>query len=186
MNMKPFLHMSVFAAIVLRTVSGAPAAERTASAKLERIGVYDSRVLAYAHFWSESEQREMNKAFAAAKEAKAKGDTNRLAELKAQMEKRQEKNHLQVFSTAPVDDVLAAIKDHVQLVQQQAGVSRLLSKWDQAGLKSYKPAEKVDVTDQLLGAFKLDAKQLKVVSDIRKQDPLPLAEAKRLLREGKL
>ncbi len=186
MNMKPFLHMSVFAAIVLRTPTGALAAERTAAAKPERIGVCDSRVLAYAHFWSESEQREMNQGFAAAKEAKAKGDTNRLAELKAQMHQRQEKNHLQVFSTAPVDDVLAAIKDHVQRVQQQTGVARLLSKWDEAGLKPYKSAEKVDVTDQLLGVFKLDGKQLKVGSDIRKQAPLPLAEAKRLLREGKL
>ena len=102
------------------------------------------------------------------------------------MKKRQEKNHLQVFSTAPVDDVLATIKDRVELVQKQAGVSRLISKWDEAGLKPFKSAEKVDVTDPLLGAFKLDEKQLKVVSDIRKHDPLPLAKAKQMLREGKL
>ncbi len=186
MTVKRFLHLSALATIVFRTVSGTLAADRTPAAKPERIGIYDSRVLAYAHFWSEPEQREMNEAFAAAKEAKIKGDTNVLAELKAQMKQRQEKNHLQVFSTAPVEDVLATIKDRVQLVQQQAGVSRLLSKWDEAGLKPYKSAEKVEVTEQLLSAFKLDAKQLKVASDIRKHDPLPLEKAKQMLREGKL
>ncbi len=162
------------------------ATDATLTAKSERIGVYDSRVLAYAHFWSEAEQSDQNKIVAAAKEAKAKGDTNRLSELKAVMKKRQEKNHLQVFSTAPVDDVLATIKDRVELVQKQAGVSRLISKWDEAGLKPFKSAEKVDVTAPLLGAFRLDEKQLKVVSDIEKHDPLPLAKAKQMLREGKL
>ena len=164
----------------------AVAADATLAAKSERIGVYDSRVLAYAHFWSEAEQSDQNKIFAAAKEAKAKGDTNRLSELKTVMKKRQEKNHLQVFSIAPVEDVLATIKGQVELVQKQTGVSRLLSKWDEAGLKPYRSVEKVDVTEQLLSSFKLDAKQLKVASEIRKHEPLPLAKAKELLREGKL
>ncbi len=186
MDMKLTLAFSVLVAVAFMALFGALAADPTASAKPERIGVYDSRVLAYAHFWSESEQREQNKMFAAAKEAQANGDTNRLGELKAQMKQRQEKNHLQVFSTAPVEDILATIKDRVGLVEKQAGVSRLLSKWDQAGLKPYQSAEKVDVTEQLLGAFKLDAKQLKVAADIRKHDPLPLAKAKQLLREDKL
>jgi hypothetical protein len=186
MNIKHGLFFSVLVAAVSLALARGLAADLTVSAKPERVGVYDSRVLAYAHFWSEAEQREQNKMFAAAKEAKSKGDTNRLGELKAQMKQRQEKNHLQVFSTAPVDDVLATIKDRVELVQKEAGVSRLLSKWDEAGLKSYRSAERVDVTEQLLGAFKLDAKQLKVVSEIRKNEPLPLAKAKEMLREGKL
>jgi hypothetical protein len=186
MNMKQTLSLIVPITFSCLAPPCTVAADATLVAKSERIGVYDSRVLAYAHFWSEAEQSDQNKIFAAAKEAKAKGDTNRLSELKAVMKKRQEKNHLQVFSTAPVNDVLATIKDRVELVQKQAGVSRLISKWDEAGLKPFKSAEKVDVTDPLLGAFKLDEKQLKVVSDIRKHDPLPLAKAKQMLREGKL
>ena len=184
--MKLTLVLSVLVTVVSMISVAALAADPAPSTKPERIGVYDSRVLAYAHFWSEAQQRDLNKVFAEAKEAKAKGDTNRLGELKAQMKQRQEKNHLQVFSTAPVEDVLATIKDQVQLVQAQTGVSRFLSKWDEVGLKSYKSAEKVDVTEQLLSAFKLDAKQLKVASEIPKHEPLPLAKAKELLREGKL
>jgi hypothetical protein len=184
--MKETLFLAVVVAVVFTGSVWVLAADPTAPTKPKHIGVYDSRVLAYAHFWSEAEQRELNKMFAAGKEAKAKGDTNRLEELKAWMKQHQEKNHLQVFSTAPVEEVLATIKDRVELVQKQTGVSRLLSKWDEAGLKSYKSAEKVDVTEQLLGAFKLDAKQLKVAADIRKHEPLPLAKAKELLREGKL
>jgi hypothetical protein len=91
-----------------------------------------------------------------------------------------------VFSTAPVDDVLASIKDRVGLVQQEAGVARLVSKWDEAGLKPYPSAVKVDVTDQLLAAFRLDAKQLKLASEIRNHDPLPLAKAKQMVLEGRL
>jgi len=184
--MKETLVFSVIVTVVFMVSVGAPAANPTPATRPERIGVYDSRVLAYAHFWSEAEQREQSKMFAAAKEAKTKGDTNRLVELKAQMKQRQEKNHLQVFSTAPVEDVLATIKGQVELVQKQTGVSRLLSKWDEAGLKPYRSVEKVDVTEQLLSSFKLDAKQLKVVSEIRKHEPLPLAKAKELVREGKL
>jgi hypothetical protein len=96
------------------------------------------------------------------------------------------KNPLRVFSTAPVEDVLPTIKDRVERVQKEAGVSGLPSKCDEVGLKPYQSAEKVDVTEQLLGAFKLDAQQLKVVSEIAKHDPLPLAKAKELLHEGKL
>ncbi len=181
MNMKPVLLLAAVTAISRTALPDAVAADSSP----ERIGVYDSRVLAYAHFWSEAEQASLNKAFVEAREAKAKGDTNRLSQLKAEMKARQEKNHLQVFSTAPADEVLASIKDRVTLVQKQARVSQLVSKWDEA-LKQHPSAEQVDVTDQLLGAFKLDQKQAKVVAEIRKQEPLPLAKARESLREGKL
>lgn len=186
MSIKRVLLSSFLLAMVTISSLPAPGADSAAPAKPKRIGVYDSRVLAYAHFWSESEQRELKKTIAAAKEAQAKGDTNHLGELKARIKQRQEHSHLQVFSTAPVDDVMASIKAQAAQVQKQAGVSCLLSKWDEAGLAPYQSAEKVDVTEQLLGAFKLDASQRKVASDITKHDPLPLAKAKELLRAGKL
>jgi hypothetical protein len=186
MNMNHLLQLSAVAAVALCGLRGASATEPKSAAKTERIGIYDSRALAYAHFGSESEQRQQKEVFAAAKEAKTKGDTNRLAKLKAEMKQRQEKSHLQVFSTAPVEEVLATIKDHAEEVKKQAGVSRLVSKWDKAALDRYPSAQQVDVTEQLLSAFKLDAKQLNMVADIRKHDPLPLATAKQMLREGKL
>lgn len=66
----------------------------------ERIGVYDSRVVAYAHFSSESNLAKIKQAVKAAKEVEATGQTERIAELKAGFKKGQEQVHLQVFGTA--------------------------------------------------------------------------------------
>jgi hypothetical protein len=156
------------------------------NAVAERIGIYDSRVIAYADFWTEAHQRKINDLVKAAKEAKAAGQAERLNELDAALKKEQEQGHLQVFSTAPVDGILAGMKERVDAVQKEAGVSRLVSKWDDQTLKELKRAEKVDVTDALLREFKLDEKQRKVVEDMRTKKPLPLKEAEKLLREGKL
>lgn len=169
----------------LNTVLAADEAGKSGPAPA-RIGVYDSRVLAYAHFWSEDYQRKLNELIKTAREAQAAGETDRLKELKSSIEKKQEQNHLQVFSSAPVEEVLAGMKERLPAIQKETGVSRLVSKWDEKTLEQLKTAEKVEVTDQLLREFKLDEKQKKVVESIRKQKPLPLEQAKQLLREGKL
>jgi len=78
------------------------------------------------------------------------------------------------------------LKDRLPEIQKEAGVSRLVSKWDEPTLKEFKRAEQVDVTDLLLREFKLDEKQQKVVTDLRMKEPLPLKEAEKLMREGKL
>jgi hypothetical protein len=152
----------------------------------ERIGIYDSRVVAYASFWSEAQQRRINELAKAARAAKAAGDTNRFNELDAALKLIQEQGHLQVFSTAPVDDILAGLKDRVAEVEKEAGVSRLVSKWDETTLKEYKRAGKVDVTDLLLRGFKLTEKQLKVAESFKTNAPLPLDKAKEMLRKGEL
>jgi hypothetical protein len=85
-----------------------------------------------------------------------------------------------------VDDILAEMNDRVEMVQKEAGVSQLVSKWDEKTLKGYKKSQQVEVTDQLLREFKLNEKQLKVVADLRKKEPLPLKKAKELMHEGKL
>ena len=152
----------------------------------ERIGVYDSRVIAYAHFWSEPFQRELRELNKAAKAARAAGQSERFNELQAKLKNVQKKSHLQVFSTAPVDDVLAEMKDRLPAIQNEAGVARLVSKWDEAELKKYKRAVQVDVTDLFLREFNLDVKTTKVAREIREKKPLPLEKAKELARKGKL
>jgi hypothetical protein len=152
----------------------------------ERIGIYDSRAIAYAHFWSNRHQRKLEDLSKAAKAARVGGDEERFKELAAALKREQETSHLQVFSTAPVDDVLAGMKDHVTVVQKEAGVGTLVSKWDEPALKKYRGAKQVDVTDLLLRDFKLDGKKMKIVQDIRKQKPLPRDQAQELTRKGKL
>jgi hypothetical protein len=156
------------------------------SAEPVRIGVYDSRALAYAHFWSPECERQRQELSKTARDAKTAGQQDRFKELDARLKKLQDQIHLQVFSTAPVDDVLAGMKPQLTAVQQKTGVSRFVSKWDQSTLDQFKKGTRIDVTDQLLGGFKLNEKQKKVVEDLHKKKPLPLDEAKALLREGKL
>jgi hypothetical protein len=169
----------------LGTVRAADETNKT-NAVSERIGVYDSRVIAYAGFWTEAHQRWINETVRNAKEAKAAGQAERFNELNAALKKEQEQGHLQVFSAAPVDNVLAEMKDRLPEIRKEAGVSRLVSKWDEKTLNECKRAEQVDVTDLLLREFKLNDKQRKMVEDMRTKMPLPLKEAEKLLREGKL
>ena len=157
-----------------------------AGAGSQRIGIYDSRALAYAQFWSAGSQSSRQQMVRAAKDAKTAGDTAKFRKLDAQLKKVQEQSHLQVFSTAPVDDVLADMKDIVAAVQNETGVSKLVSKWDTKTLDQNRGAERVDVTDRLLATFKLSEKQRKVVSELRQKEPLPLSKAERLMKQGKL
>lgn len=173
-------------AVVLMSLLAMTLRATDTNAAPERIGIYDSRALAYANFWSEMQQRRIKDLVKTAKEAKAAGQTERFKELDAGLKNEREKNHLQVFSTAPVDELLAGMKERVALVQQEAGVSRLVSKWDEAALKEHKRAEKVEVTDLLLREFTLNEKQRKVVEDLRKQKPLPIKKAEELMRKGDL
>src|SRR6266542_2400417 len=163
-NVTVLLAAAVASAIIYSTTLRA---EDTNSAP-ERIGVYDSRVVAYAHFWSEAHQRRLNETARAAKEAKAAGQSERFNELETALQKEQEQNHLQVFSTAPVDNVLAEIKNRLPAIQAAAGVSTLVSKWDESGLKQHPGAKHVDVTDVLAQEFNPGAKQLKIIAEIKR------------------
>jgi hypothetical protein len=162
----------------VRIFSNACAAETTSAA--ERIGIYDSRVIAYAYFWSDAHQRELNEKARAAKEAKAAGQTARYEELSAVLKKEQVRIHRQVFSTAPVDDALVEIKDRLPEIQKEAGVSKLVSKWDEAALKQHRKAERVDITDLLVREFKPGEKQLKVIADLKGKKPVPLDKIDKL------
>ena len=167
-------------------VTTASAGEATTNAPVERIGVYDSRVVAYAHFCSDAYRQKIDDLSRGAKAARAAGDTNRFQKLAATLKQEQERNHLQVFSTASVEDVLAEMKERVAEIQKQAGVSRLVSRWDEATMRQHQGAETVDVTGQLLRDFKLDEKQKQVIESLKRQQPLPLEQARELMRDGKL
>src|ERR1044071_5349561 len=75
----------------------------TATTSGERIGIFDSRAVAYAHFWSEPFQRDLQQRVAAAKVAREKGDSKQLEALRHSLREEQRRLHLQVFSTAPID-----------------------------------------------------------------------------------
>ena len=151
-----------------------------------RIGVYDSRAVAFAWFWSAPVQHKLQEQMAAARAAKQAGDTARFKELDATLRQTQDQIHRQVFSTAPPKEALAEIQDRLPEIQKAAGVSALISKWDEPALKPYSRAEQVDVTDRLVREFKPAEKQLKVIADLQKQKPLPLEKCDELIRKDKI
>jgi len=151
-----------------------------------RIGVYDSRAVAYAHFWSEPFQSKLKEQMAAARAAKQAGDTARFNELATALRVEQDRIHRQGFSTAPADDALAALKGQIPEIEKQAGVIALVSKWDEAELKKHPNAEQVDVTGQLVREFNPTEKQLKMIADLQKQKPLSLEKCDELIRKGEI
>ena len=151
-----------------------------------RIGVYDSRAVAYANFWSESSQKKLKDMIASAKAAKESGDQAGYKAKETAIRELQDKNHRQVFSTAPVGDALESIKASLPEIQKQAKVDALVSKWDTEALKRYKNAEQVDVTDQLVRKFITpDEKQAKTIEEIKKAKPISPEKAEELIQKGK-
>lgn len=181
-----FSWLVVILAFTLAFISPPSSRAADVASQTNRIGVYDSRVIAYAHFWSEGYQQKIKDLAKSAKEAKASGDMVRFRDMEAELKNEQDQNHLRVFSTAPVDSILALMQNRVDEVQRTKRVDRLVSKWDAPTLTQFKQAEQIDVTDALLRDFRLNEKQMKVIADIRKQKPLALDKAQELLRKGKL
>jgi hypothetical protein len=164
--------------IILANVAGASFVRAGATdennASAQRIGVYDSRVVAYAHFWTAEQQKQLKEKSELARAAKSAGDTAQFNKLSKEMSDLQEKLHREVFSTAPADEAMTALAPRLPEIQKQASVSALASKWDKPALASYKSAQQVDVTDLLVREFELDAKQIKTIEEIKKQKPVPL------------
>lgn len=157
------------------------------SAKSEhRVGVYDSRAVAYAHFCSEAHLRELTRRLAEAKAAQAAGDAARSKQLSAELRERQRVAHLQVFSTAPVDDILASMTDHLNALKRELGLTWFVSKWDAEGLARVADAEQIDVTAQLIAIFPLTEKQNRTLADLLKHEPLPLPVARSLVEHDRI
>jgi hypothetical protein len=147
---------------------------------IERLGIYDSRVVGYAFFWSAPQQQQLAERVKAAKAAQASGNTAQFRELDKNLAEEQKKLHDQVFSTAPVPQALDALKDRIPDIRKEAKVSVLISKWDQAALAQHPGAKTIDVTDLLVREFHPAEQQLKTITEIKKQKPVPLEKMQRI------
>jgi hypothetical protein len=146
----------------------------------ERIGTYDSRVVAYAYFCSQTHLRRLRATIKEAAAAKAAGKMERFNQLDADLKNLQRQTHLQVFSTASVTNIFAEIKDRLPAVKKNARVSLLISMWDGPALRQHPGAQRVDVTDALAALFKPGEKQRKVIASIKRHQPIPLEKAERM------
>lgn len=151
------------------------------------IGIYDSRAVAYAYFWSVPYQKQLHEKISAARAAQKAGDLAKFNDLSTAIKAEQAQNHRQVFSIAPINDALEVIKERLPEIQKKANVITLVSKWDEATLKRYKNATRVDVTDNLVREFIVpDEKQAKTISSIEKSEPISLEKCDELIRKGEI
>jgi hypothetical protein len=166
-----FIALALLAAIVLVLTRGSASAA-------ERVGTYDSRLVAFAAFWDDVHQARLKDLAGEARAAKEQGDDARYQSLAKELSALQDELHMQVFSTAPIDRVLAGLKDRLPEVQREAGVSRLVSQWDDAALAGVPAADRVDVTDRLVREFKVPDSKLKQLGQMKTVKPLPLWRAR--------
>ena len=147
---------SLLRIVLLVFAVSACAAPSTADAS--RVGSYDSRAVAIAYYQSD--------AFAARLRALRESGASDAdgAALQAHL-------HRQGFGTAPVDDVLDTVRAQIPDVMADAGVDRLVSKWDLADATTT-----IDVTDRLVALFDPDEATLRTVAEIREKDPVPESE----------
>jgi hypothetical protein len=139
------------------------------------IGVYDSRAIAVAAVGSEYYTLHVKPLEDAFRKAKADGNTELIKELEPKVWARRKETHRQGFSTAPVDNLLEYISDQMPQIAADAGVGPIISKWDVKALAKCKKSKRVDVTMQLVDAFKPNAKQRTLAIEIQKSKPIPMA-----------
>ncbi len=139
-----------------------------------RIGTFDSRAVALAHWRSEEGMKKLNGLHEEMAKAKAAGDETRVAELEVEGPGLQVRPHQQVFSTGTISDVLRKIESDLPAIAEQAGVSLLVSKWEVA----YQGAdvECVDVTRALVDLFSPSEEILAMLEDMDEQPPVPIDE----------
>ena len=135
------------------------------------VGTFDSRAVATAYMRSDKFNAAMNELKRNHKEAKAAGDEERTAQLEKKGSEIQHLGHQQVFSNAPIPNVLKEIEDQLDDVAKQAGVDVLISKWRIA--YEGPNAKYVDVTDVLVMLFDPDDETLDVIEQVKAIDPLP-------------
>ncbi len=152
--------------VALLVQAAVKAAENAPPAKT-RVGVYDSRAVALAYGRSPMFQAKANKLYADAKQAKAAGDKERLAQLEKEGPALQDRMHRQVFGDAPIDDVLESIKDALPEIQKKANVQKLAPK-----APADPGVEVVDVTPLLVEQFHPTEKTLKMIEEMKKHPPL--------------
>jgi hypothetical protein len=166
--------------VIVLVLGVALSACSTAQDEEVRIGVYDSRSVAITWPGTQSFLQSMASLRAEYQKAKDAGDQKRVAELEAEGEARQQLLHMQAFSTAPVDDILAHIEDSLPGIKESAGVTMLVSRWDKETLAKYPSAELVDVTMMLVDAFQPTELQRQRAVEIQETEPISLEDAQKI------
>jgi hypothetical protein len=177
---------AIVAVVLGGVVVGAIAADRGAAeagqpAKALRVGTFDSRGVALAYYRKFYRSPEFVARLKKLKEdhgrAVAAVDKEKAKRLEAEGRGEQEHSHSQVFGSAPIDEILAKIKDQLPGIAKEAGVDLLVSKWSLAYRSP--DAQTVDVTELMAKLFQPDEQTLKMIRELPKHQPVPAEELKK-------
>ena len=140
-----------------------------------RIGTYDSRAIAIVSVNSAEHTKSLADLQAAMAEAKAaKNDTLTRQRAKT-MEAYQVLMHLRGFSVGSVADILQKHKAEVDSVAREAGVRIIVSKHEL--IQTGTGTDVVDVTIPLARIFNPSEQQLKRISQLQSQQPIPMLDS---------
>ena len=168
--------LAVGSAALARQGNASAAPPAPADARV-RLGTYDSRAVAIAYGRSKPFLDRVSELRAQHARARETGDQKAAERLAKEAQELQLRIHLQGFSNAPVDDVLAHIADRLPEVAQRRGVAAIVSSAD---YRDDARVEVVDVTDDLTSLFEPDAQTQKVIADLMRQPPLPIEQVARM------
>ncbi len=139
--------------------------EKPASHPKLRIGTYKSYILALVYYRSDVFQKQMAELSAQTEQAKADDKPELLKRLKIKSSILQQQARGQLSGRAPIDNVLAHIKDALPRVAQDSGVEAISSK-----VNYHSPdVELVDITDALVQQLNPSDRTLEAIKKIMKQ-----------------
>ena len=152
-----------------------PAANNSGqAAKPMRVGIFDYRAITLAYYRKFYKSPEFTARLKKLKQehaqAKAAGDEEKAKKLEAEGRGGQAHSHSQVFGSAPINDIMAKIKDQLPAIAKQAGVDLIVSKWSLAYRSP--DAQFVDVTEPLAKLFQPDRPTMKMIRELPKHPPV--------------
>ena len=145
---------------------------QTESTKI-RIGVFDSRCVAMAYGRTDlfNEIKQMHDELKNAKELK---DSVRVKELEALGPAKQKLIHLQVFGNGSIGNIIEKKKNEIQSIAKNNNISVVTSKWELVFMNE--SLERVDLTDKIVELFNPNEETLKMIEDMKTQNPVSLEE----------
>ena len=139
------------------------------------IGTYDSRAIGIVFGNSVECTKFLADCKSQMSEAKAVKNNSLIRQIEKKRNAFQVLAHLRGFSVGSVAEVLQKHKAEVDSVAKEAGVGAIVSKFELIPTGS--GADVVDVTLPLARIFKPSEQQLKWISQLQDQQPLPMLDA---------
>lgn len=135
-----------------------------------RVGVYDSRVIAFA--WFHSKHNDINDKLKEYEQAKLAGDEKRIKEFEEWGPKSQRRLHFQVFGRAPVTEYFTPIEDQLPALAKELGVDVIAFECNYAR----DDVQVFDISLELAKLYDPTPKTMKMAKEMLDHDPVPLEE----------